>query len=316
MKQKKILVTGGAGFIGSNLVRFLLDQNMEVMVIDDLSTGNIDNLKEFLKKIEFIKGDIRDLDLLQKNFKRVDTIFHQAAIPSVPRSIHDPINSITSNINGTLNVLVAARDQGVRRLVYASSSSIYGNAKEEFKHEDLPHSPMSPYALAKYTGEKFCQLFYELYGLNTISLRYFNVFGPRQNPDSEYSAVIPKFIKIISKGEKPIIYGDGQASRDFTYVDNVIHANWLASQHNNKLAHGERMNIACGESTTLNQLIDFINKELGTNVKPHYDQPRPGEVKHSKAKIDKAKKLIGYKPVKKFREGLKETVRWYKKILP
>jgi nucleoside-diphosphate-sugar epimerase len=309
----KYIVTGGAGFIGSNIVRKLVELGEEVTVIDNLLTGRKDNLKNVMNKIDFIEGDITNLALLQEKFKGADYVLHQAALPSVPRSIADPMASHHNNATGTLNVLLAARDQGVKRVVYAASSSAYGDANVEFKHENLPASPLSPYALTKQTGEVYARQFYQLYGLETISLRYFNVFGPYQNPNSEYAAVIPKFITMIMRGEQPTIYGDGETSRDFTYVANNVHANILASKSHK--GAGEVINIACGSSVTLNQLIEMINKHLGTSIVPQYVPHRKGDIKHSKAQITKAKELIGYEPIKTFEEGLKETIEWYKRAI-
>lgn len=305
----KIIVTGGAGFIGSNIVEELVNLNHQVKVIDNLSTGRIENLEGLLDKIDFVEGDIRDLEFLQREFKGWDYVLHQAALPSVPRSIANPIEVHHNNSVGTLNVLVAARDQAIKRVVYASSSSIYGDAQVEYKQEDLPAAPLSPYALTKYTGETYCRLFYKIYGLETICLRYFNVFGPKQNPESEYAAAIPKFIMSIIDGQQPTIYGDGEQSRDFTYVKNNVQANILAMQTNRGL--GEIINIACGESYTINQTINFINQALNTRIEPIYQTNRVGEIKHSKADITKAQEILGYQPVVKFPDGIKETVQWY-----
>lgn len=304
------IVTGGAGFIGSNIVAELVRRGEQVRVIDNLLTGKKENLADCIDKIEFLEGDITNLDFLQQAFKGGAYILHQAALPSVPRSVANPVESNRNNIDGTLNVLVAARDNNIKRVVYAASSSAYGNTTADYKSEDLPANPLSPYALMKYTGEVYCRLFYQLYGLETVALRYFNVFGPHQNPSSEYAAVIPKFITLILKGESPIIYGDGNQSRDFTYVANNIHANLLAATSKN--GAGEVINIACGESLSLNELVELINQELGTNVKPKYQEDRAGDVKHSKASISKAARLINYKPIKTFQEGLQETIAWYK----
>lgn len=304
----KIIVTGGAGFIGSNIVEELVMLGHQVKVIDNLSTGKRENLSKFINQIEFNEGDIRDLDYLQKEFQGWDHILHQAALPSVHRSIIDPIGVNQTNIDGTLNILVAARDQNIKRVVYASSSSIYGDALAEYKHEDLPADPLSPYALAKYAGETYCRLFYKLYGLETVCLRYFNVFGPRQNPDSQYAAAIPKFIMAILNGQPPTIFGDGEQSRDFTYVKNNVQANILALQTTQGL--GEVINIACGESFSLNQVINLINQELKTSVAPVYQPSHPGDIKHSKADITKARQLLGYQPIVSFPNGLKETIKW------
>jgi nucleoside-diphosphate-sugar epimerase len=308
--MSNFVVTGGAGFIGSNIVEELLKQGHRVKVIDNLSTGYEKNLDSMKEKVEFVQGDITDLELLKKEFAGFDYVLHQAALCSVPRSVNDPIKSNVSNTDGTLNVLVAARDSGIKRVVYASSSSVYGEAAAEYKVETLPISPLSPYALTKYAAERYTQLFYKIYGLETVCLRYFNVFGPKQDPNSEYSAVIPLFINLMLKGESPVILGDGEQSRDFTYVANNVQANILAATM--KTGAGEVMNIACGASTTLNELVRLINVELGTDIKPIYKESRTGDIKHSKANIDKAKELIGYEPKINFEDGLKETIKWYK----
>ena len=308
--SKNVIVTGGAGFIGGNLTRELVKRGNKVKVIDNLLTGNIHNLDDIIGKIDFVNGDIRDAEMLKKELSGIECIFHQAALPSVPRSIDDPFTSNSHNIDGTLNLLINARDAGVKRVVYAASSSAYGDIEAEYKFEDMPANPLSPYALTKYAGEVYCRLFTKIYGLETVSLRYFNVFGPYQNPASQYAAVIPKFILLMLNGEQPTIYGDGEHSRDFTFVANNVEANILASEA--KMASGEVINIACGDSITLNQLVEMINKELGTNIKPKYEPAKVGDVKNSKASIEKAGRLLNYKPVKNFKEGLKETVQWYK----
>jgi nucleoside-diphosphate-sugar epimerase len=304
------VVTGGAGFIGSYLVRELVKRGFSVKVIDNLSTGKKKNIEDILGDIEFIEGDIRDINTLNKHFEKTEVVFHQAALPSVPRSINNPIASNDHNVNGTLNVLVAARDKGVKRVIYASSSSAYGNTDVEYKTETLPSNPLSPYALTKFTGEVYCKLFTKLYGLETVSLRYFNVFGPRQDPNNQYAAAIPLFINLMLKGESPTVFGNGEQSRDFTYVKNNVEAN-IAAALSNKGA-GETINIACGESITLDKLISEINANLKTNIKPIYKEPRVGDVKHSKADIKKAESMLGYKPSVYFADGLRETIEWYK----
>ena len=311
-KTEKVLVTGGAGFIGSNIVKKLLELGYFVRVVDNFSTGKRENIKEFLgnSNFELIEGDISNIETAKKVVKGMDFILHEAAIPSVPRSINNPFASNKSNIDGTLNILIAARDEKTKKLVYAASSSIYGDSLKLPKQENDPINPISPYALTKFAGEKYCQLFSKLYGLPTVCLRYFNVFGPKQDPNSQYSAVIPKFIKSVLKNESPTIYGDGNQSRDFTYVDNVVEGNILASQ--SKIS-GEVINIACGGKTSLNDLLKYIDQILGKNIKPVYDKPRLGDVKDSLADISKAEKMLNYKPEIEIKEGLKKTIEWLKK---
>jgi len=309
MFMSKFIITGGAGFIGSNIAKSLVERGDTVKVIDNLTTGYKKNLDEIIDKIEFIQNDIRDLDMLQKEFAGFDYVLHQAALASVPWSVADPIMTNQNNIDGTLNVLVAARDQKLKRVVFASSSSVYGEAIEEYKIESLPANPLSPYALHKLSGEIYAKLFHQLYGLETVCLRYFNVFGPQQDPNSQYSAVIPKFIGAMLKGQQPVVFGDGEQSRDFTYVANNVEANIMAAESSR--GAGEVMNIACGNSITLNELIRLINQELSKDIKPIYQEPRAGDIKYSKANIDKAEKVIGYKPKINFEEGLKETIKWY-----
>ena len=304
------LITGGAGFIGSHIAEALVNQGAKVRIIDNLSTGKLDNINSFANKVEFVKGDIRDLDLLIKITKDVKMIFHEAALPSVPRSIDDPISSNANNIDGTLNVLYAAKANGVRRVVYAASSSAYGDSEALPKKETMKPNPLSPYAITKYTGELYCKVFYKIYGLETISLRYFNVFGSRQDPNSQYAAVIPKFIMAYLSGKSPTIYGDGEQSRDFTYIDNVVNANLLAAEAEE--IHGETINIACGKRITINQLSDIIKDELKSSIEPVYTNERTGDVKHSLADITLAKHLINYEPVVGVYEGLKRTVEYFK----
>ncbi len=305
----KYIVTGGAGFIGSNIVRELVRRGESVKVIDNLSTGHRENLEDLMDKIEFVKADIGDLEALQKEFKGADYVLHQAALCSVPRSIDNPINSNDANVAGTLNVLTAARDNKIKRVVYASSSSVYGDITTPAKIEEERGKILSPYALTKLAGEIYCQLFYELYGLETVVLRYFNVFGPSQDPESQYAAVIPLFIKAALNNESPVIFGDGVQSRDFTYVANNVEANILAATRPG--IAGEVFNIACNTSISLNELVAEINHILGKNIKPVFKPRRSGDIKHSKADITKAKTLMGYEPKVSFREGLKKTVRWY-----
>jgi len=312
LKNKKVVVTGGAGFIGSNITRKLLELGAKVTVIDNLSTGRISNLKDILPKIRFVKKSVTDLNVLKTEFKNAYCIFHQAAIPSVQRSVEAPIETNNSNINGTLCVLMAAKDVGARRVVYAASSSSYGNQPKLPKVESMMMDPMSPYAIQKLTGEYYCKVFYEIFGVETIALKYFNVFGPHQDPNSMYSAVIPLFAKCVLKNKQPIIFGDGLQSRDFSHVDNIIEANLLAATTRNKNAFGKTVNIACGERINLIQMLKLINKLEGKNIKPKFEEDRKGDVKHSLADISLAKKLIGYKPVVNFEQGIRKTIEWYK----
>ena len=304
----KYLVTGGAGFIGSHIVEELINSGEYVRVLDNFSTGRRQNISQFIDNANFelIEGDLRSYHIVQEAVKGIDYVLHQGALPSVPRSVKDPITTNDINVNGTLNILDASINAGVKRVVFASSSSIYGNGNELPKREDMKPAPESPYAISKYAGERYCQVFTKLYGLETVCLRYFNVFGPQQNPNSQYSAVIPIFIQLIKEGKSPIIYGDGEASRDFTYVTNVVNANLLACTA--KDAVGEVFNVACGGSITINQLVKKITDLCGNNIKPIYKDPRPGDVKHSYASIEKAKKNLGYSVDKNFDEGLSELV--------
>lgn len=302
----KVVVTGGAGFIGSNLAEELL-KKYDVTVIDNLSTGRIENLKSIINDIEFIKGSINDQNLLKNALSGCDTVFHQAAIPSVQRSIDNPIASNEANIDGTLKVLVAARDCGVRKVVYASSSSAYGNTPTLPKKEDMKPMPRSPYAVSKLAGEYYCRIFSEVYGLKTACLRYFNVYGPRQNPNSQYAAVIPRFITKILAREPPTIYGDGEQTRDFTFVRDVVKANILAMQSD---AEGV-FNIACGRRISLNELANQIMLISGIKIDPIYDTVRPGDVRDSLADISIAKKMMGYAPDYNMDLGLRETIKWF-----
>jgi UDP-glucose 4-epimerase len=302
----KYLVTGGAGFIGSNIVKELLERGEQVRVLDNFSTGKRENLLPFNgnPNLEVIEGDLRSFHIVRDAVRGCDYILHQGALPSVPRSIKDPITSNEVNINGTLHILEAAREFGVKRVVFASSSSVYGNSETLPKVETMPVAPLSPYALTKYAGERYCQIFYELYGLETVALLYFNVFGPNQDPTSQYSAVIPKFIKLIQEGKRPVIYGDGTQSRDFTFVNNNVEANLLACTAPG--VAGEVFNIACGERYTLIDLVNTINEILGTQVEPLFQPPRPGDVRQSLAGIEKAKQKLGFEVKVKFREGLEK----------
>jgi len=303
------LVTGGAGFIGSNIVKELLHGKHQVRVLDNFATGKRENLFEFKGNPDFelIEGDLRSFHVVRTAVKGMDYILHQGALPSVPRSIHDPLTTNDVNILGTLNILEAAKEFGVKRVVYASSSSIYGDNRALPKREDMPIQPQSPYALSKYTGERYCQIFTRLYGLETVCLRYFNVFGPNQDPTSQYSAVIPKFIRLLSEGKRPVIYGDGSQSRDFTYVSNVVAANLLACTA--KGIGGEVFNIACGQRYSLQELVDALNRILGTAIEPLFEKERPGDVKHSLADIGRAKEKLGFHVITRFEEGLTELIR-------
>lgn len=307
------VVTGGAGFIGSHIAERLIKDGQAVRIIDNLLTGNpknLDYLKSLDGDLEIIEGSITDLDTLQTLCKGVDYIFHQAALPSVPRSVADPLETHQHCVTGTLNVLVAARDNDVKRVVYAASSSAYGDQEGDFKVETMPPAPISPYGVAKLAGEYYLQAFYHSYGLETVALRYFNVFGARQDPKSAYAAVIPKFITVMLKGEHPTIYGDGTQSRDFTYIDNVVHGNLLASTA--KAAPGETINLATGGQIVLNDLVDKLNTILGTDIAPIHGEERKGDIKHSRAGVDKAGELLGFEPIVDFDEGLRRTVDWYR----
>jgi len=306
----KYLVTGGAGFIGSNITQELVKRGHAVRVVDNFITGKKENIASFLDDIELIEGDIRDYETCRRALEGVDFVLHQAALPSVPRSIKDPLLTNEINIKGTLNLLLASRDKGVKRFVFASSSSVYGDDPNLPKKEGTLGNPLSPYALSKLVGEKYCQVFSQLYGLSTVCLRYFNIFGPRQDPLSPYAAAIPNFISRMLKGERPTIFGDGEQSRDFTYVSNVVETNILASKARD--VSGEVFNIACGERTTVNSLALKINEILKDEISPSYDKPRPGDIRHSYADISKARKMLKYEPLVPFGEGLKETIRWHR----
>jgi len=305
----RYLVTGGAGFIGSHLVGRLVELGESVAVLDNLSTGKADNLSPWLDSIAFLEGDIRDLETVREACAGVDYVLHEAALPSVPRSVKDPIASNDANVNGTLNVLLAARDADVKRVIYAGSSSAYGDTPTLPKHEAMPARPLSPYAISKYAGELYCQVFASIYGMETVVLRYFNVFGPRQDPASHYAAVIPKFITALQQGERPVIFGDGEQSRDFTYVANVVEANLLACGATD--ASGEVINIACGERTSLNDLVRVLQRITGSNVEPLHEEARAGDVKHSLADIGKARRLLGYSAAVSLEEGLAQTAAYY-----
>ncbi len=303
----KYLVTGGAGFIGSHIVEELLRRGDEVRILDNFSTGKRDNLLPFKNDIHLIEGDIRSYHIVHDAVDGIDIILHQAALPSVPRSVNDPITSNEVNVVGTLNILMAARDAQVRRVVFASSSSVYGDNPELPKHEAMSPNPLSPYAVSKLAGEKYCGVFSQLYGLETICLRYFNVFGSRQDPTSQYSAVIPKFISAMLNDRRPVIYGDGSQSRDFTHVDNIVEANLQAASVSCRTPL--TVNCASQGQITLNDLVSKINIIMGKNIEPIYEKPRPGDIKHSYANIQLANETIGYRNKTSFEEGLRKTVQ-------
>lgn len=303
------LVTGGAGFIGSNLCRKLLSLGYRVRVFDNFSTGKRENLHDIAKNVEIITGDLTDLNQVTDAVKGVHYIFHQGALPSVPRSLANPRASHDANITGTLNVLLAARDLGAEKVIYASSSSVYGDTPVLPKVETMKPNPLSPYALTKLAGEYYCGVFYKVFQVKTICLRYFNVFGPYQDPESQYAAVIPRFIKSLIKKEPPVILGDGEQSRDFTFVENVIHANILAANSHKGL--GQVFNIACGKRRSINYLASKTAELLNAAIKPKYSPKRPGDVLHSQADISAAEEYLGYQPLIHMEEGLQRTVEWY-----
>jgi UDP-N-acetylglucosamine 4-epimerase len=303
------MVTGGAGFIGSALVHELVRRGEQVRVVDNFATGFARNLTEVADQIDLRRLDISSFDAVREAVDGVDYILHEAALNSVPRSIDNPIASNEANVTGTLNLLVAARDAGVKRVIYASSSSAYGDTPTLPKVETMPSNPISPYSISKYVGEMYAGVFHRVYGLETVALRYFNVFGPRQNPHSPYSAVLSLFITAFLNGQRPTIYGDGEQSRDFTYVDNVVEANLLACHA--PAAAGRWMNVACHARYSLNSIIAALNKMTGQNIEPLYQPARAGDVKHSLADITLAGELLGYKPVVSFNEGLARTYQWY-----
>jgi nucleoside-diphosphate-sugar epimerase len=303
------LVTGGAGFIGSHVTEELVRRGEQVRVVDNLSTGTRHNLAH-LRDIEFLEGDLAELEVAQRAVRGADFVLHQAAIPSVPRSVLDPIASNRANVDASVNVLVAARDAGVKRVVYAGSSSAYGNAPTLPKAESMPAAPLSPYALQKLVAEQYCQLFTRLYGLETVTIRYFNVFGPRQDPSSPYSGVISLFISALCDGRPPTIYGDGEQTRDFTYVANVVDG-VLRACHASGVS-GEVINVATGGRISLNQLFRAVRDLVGTQIEAIYGDTRAGDVRDSQADIEKARRLLGYEPSVGFEEGLKKTVEWYR----
>jgi len=304
-RMKKVVVTGGAGFIGSHLVEELAKQGYNVIILDDLSTGKLGNIAELLNKdnVEFVQGSITELPLLQKLFQGVEYVFHQAALARVPRSVDDPLTANEVNITGTLNILLAARDNGVKKVIYASSSSVYGNTATLPQREDMPPDPLSPYALTKLAGEYYCNIFRQIYGLPTVSLRYFNVYGSRQDLKSQYATVIPAFIEMILQGLPLIIHGDGEQSRDLTFIDDVVRANILAAESD---AEGT-YNIGCGKSTTINQLAGSILNLMGKDLQPIHEKPRLGDPRRTLADVSKAKGF-GYEPEWNLEEGLRKSI--------
>ncbi|MCM8781661.1 MAG: SDR family oxidoreductase [Candidatus Omnitrophica bacterium] len=308
--MKSYLVTGGAGFIGSNIVEALVRRGEMVKVIDNFITGKRENLKPFLNDIELVEGDIRDLDLMKRITKGVDYVLHQAAFRSVPKSVENPNLCNDINITGTLNVLIAAHNAKVKRVVYASSSAVYGDVKKFPQKEDFLPRPISPYGVSKLAGEYYCKVFNATFGLETVSLRYFNVFGPRQNPESKYSAVIPAFISRMLEDRKPIVDGDGKQSRDFTYVSNVVEANLKAAAK--KGISGQVINIACGDSYAVLDIIKILNRLLHKDIKPIFNPPRRGDARKTQADIKKLKNYLGIIPKVKFEEGLEKTLQWFR----
>jgi UDP-glucose 4-epimerase len=304
------LVTGGAGFIGSHLAEALVARGHEVRVLDNLSTGFRSNLDPVADRIDFLHGDVTDLQQVRDAVRGVEAVYHQAALASVPRSVADPLATHRACVDGTLHVLLAARDAKVRRVVYAASSSAYGNSARLPKSEADPTAPLSPYAVAKLAGEQYCAAFSTVYGLETVRLRYFNVFGPRQTPDSPYAAVIPLFIQALTAGRGPVLHGDGQQSRDFTFVEDVVQANLLAAEAPG--VSGRVYNVACGRRTTLLELVAHLNELLGTRIAPTHADPRPGDVRHSQADISRAVADLGYKPTTDVRRGLARCLEWWR----
>src|SRR5271170_995387 len=309
----KYLVTGAAGFIGSSLVRALLERGDQVRGIDNFSTGRRDNLSEVLKRMDFREADILDLDAMHKACQGIDYVLHEAAIPSVPKSVLDPIGSNRANADGTLNLLVAARDAKVKRVVYAASSSVYGDTPTLPKHEAMTPNPISPYAVAKLASEHYMASFYRCYGLETVALRYFNIFGPRQDPSSPYSGVLAKFITQMLNGERPTMFGDGEQSRDFTYIDNAVEANLLACKAPAAQVAGKVFNVATGRRVSLNETFKLLQGLTSYSGQPRHEAERGGDIKHSLADISKAEAGLGYKPKVNFEEGLRRTVEWYRK---
>ena len=307
----KYLVTGGAGFIGCNLVRYLLDKGQDVVVLDNFATGKPENIADFKDAVAFIEGDIRDRETMDRAVGGCAAIFHEAALGSVPRSVEDPATSHDVNVNGTLTLLEAARAAGVKRVIFAASSSAYGDREESPKHEAMRPLPISPYAASKVACECYLQAYAACYGMETLSLRYFNVFGPYQDPEGPYAAVIPAFVARLLRKQKPVVFGDGEQSRDFCYIDNVCEANWLAARAPAEVCDGAVMNIACNRATSLNEILDQLKELMKTEVEAEYTDTRPGDVKHSLADVSLAKTLIGYEPEVFFAQGLAKAIDWY-----
>lgn len=307
--MEKFLVTGGAGFIGSNMVEELLKRGYFVRVVDNYLTGKKENVSEFSKDIELIEGDIRDINMLMRSTKGIDYVIHLAALGSVPRSIKDPATTHEINADGTLNILLASQKARVRKVIYSSSSSVYGDSPTLLKKESFTPNPKSPYAVSKLTGEYYCCVFRDVYGLETVSLRYFNVYGKKQDPDSHYAAVVPKFIKAFKNNRRPQIYGDGHQSRDFTFIEDCIEATIKAVFSEN--SGGQIINISYGQRVTVNELFNLIKKITGKNIEPIYSDSRPGDIRHSLAFIEKAEDLLGYKPSFPIKRGLKKTIEHY-----
>ena len=303
-------VTGGAGFIGSNLAHAFVERGHKVTIIDNFSTGRRQNLEGLIGEVSLFEGTIADFSLLESALQDVDAVFHQAALPSVPKSIERPLDTNHENITGTLTLFEACRSVGVKRVIYASSSSAYGDHDAQIKVETLEGRPKSPYAVQKFTAELYARVYSELFGLETVGLRYFNVFGPRQDPNSQYAAVVPAFVTSLLENKSPTIYGDGKQSRDFTHIDNVIQANLKAAKAPN--VGGQVFNVGCGSSTSLLSLIDFINEVLGSDIEPIFDPPRAGDVLHSLAGISKAREYLGYEPSVSVKDGLLKTIDWYR----
>ncbi len=311
----RYLVTGGAGFIGCNLVRFLLDRGHEAVVLDNFSTGKRANLDAVADRIRLVEGDVRDRAAVDACVEGCQAVFHEAALGSVPRSVAEPILSHDVNVNGTLTVLEAARAAGVRRVVFAASSSAYGEQADSPKHEQMAPAPISPYASGKVACEMYMRAYAAVYGMQTLCLRYFNVFGPHQDPSGAYAAVIPAFVARLLANQPPVVYGDGEQSRDFCYIDNVCQANYLAATAPDEVCDGRAVNIACNRATTLNEILALLGELLGTKVRAVYEPARPGDVKHSLASIDAARQAIGYEPKVFFREGLTRAIDWYRENL-